>query len=248
MLRGVYAAAAGMVAEMRRQQSVANNLANMGTEGYKQDGAALAAFPAMLIQRTGPQPAQVGMLGTGVLATGKVLDLSQGPLKDTGNPLDLAISGQGFFAVQTAEGERYTRAGTFKVGQDGILCTQKGDPVLGEQGTLKVPEGAAVEVAPDGTVSADGKTLGRLLIMNSARPENMSKIGDNLFTAAPGSATQVQPGDARVVQGFTEEANVDGASAVVEAMSALRAYEAAQRVLKMQDQTLSRAIDEVGKA
>ena len=130
MLRGIYSATAGMVAEMKRQQNVANNLANVGTMGSSKMGYPLG------LPRTGhlavrPRPAAMGQLGTGVLATGAPLDLSAGPMRATNRTLDLALGGRGFFSVRTAEGDKLTRAGSFQLASDGTLVDPKGNPVLG---------------------------------------------------------------------------------------------------------------------
>ena len=247
MLRGIYTASAGMVAQMRRQQSVANNLANAATNGYKQDTSTITSFPSLRLWRTGSQPAAVGSLGTGVLATGSPLDLAQGPLKETGRALDLALGGRGFFAVRTADGDYYTRAGSLQLRADGVLANQDGAPVLGEQGPITLPDEDVV-IQPDGTVYAGGVRVDRLLVVDAPTPNALGKVGDNLLTCTAGAMQPVPAGETRLVQGCLEESNVDGAAAMVEAMAAMRAYEAAQRALQMQDSTLARAIDEVGKA
>ncbi len=247
MLRGIYSAAASMVAEMRRQQTIANNLANLATAGYKQDGVTLATFPSLDVWRTGQQPVHLGPVGTGVLAAGGGLDLSQGSLRETRRALDVAIAGRGFLAVRTEEGTLYTRAGSLQVLSDGTLVDAQGHPLLGEGGPIRVPEGD-VAFGPDGTMFAAGQPVGRLLVVDAPQPEGLTKVGDNLLSYAAGAMQAVPEAEVNVVQGYLEDSNVDGSAVMVELMAATRAYEAAQRAARLQDGTLERAIQEVGKA
>src|SRR5919199_5510377 len=144
MERGLYIAASGMLAEMVRQDQIANDLANASTPGYKPDRSTQRSFGRLLLQntRTG---ATVGPLGLGVRVDGTITDLSPGPIRETREPLDFAIVGDGFFAVQTPGGIRYTRNGQFTVSPDGFLATPLGGRVLGQNG-------APVRVGANGRV------------------------------------------------------------------------------------------------
>lgn len=247
MLKGVYSAAASMVAEMRRQQTIANNLANLATAGYKQDGVTLAGFPSLDIWRTGEQPIRLGPVGTGVIAAGGGLDLGQGPLRETGRALDVAIVGRGFFSVRTEQGTLYTRAGSLQMLPDGTLTDAQGHPLLGEGGPIAVPQGE-VTFGTDGTVYAAGQPVGRLLVVDAPQPQSLTKVGDYLLSYAAGAMQPVPEGGVNIVQGYLEDSNVDGSGVMVDLMAATRAYEAAQRAARLQDGTLERAIQEVGKA
>ena len=127
MERGLYIAASGMVAEQMRQDQIANDLANASTPGYKADRVTQRAFADLLLSNTATGQA-VGGLTTGVAADRMVTDVSPQPLRDTGEPLDLAIAGDGWFGVQTAQGTRYTRNGQFTAAADGTLTDQLGNP------------------------------------------------------------------------------------------------------------------------
>src|SRR3954451_2205422 len=166
MERGLYIAAAGMVAEMVRQDQIANDLANAATPGYKADRAEQRSFSDLLLQNT-KTGQTVGKLGSGPLITKQYTDLEPETVRDTGEPLDLAISGDGFFAVQTAQGVRYTRNGAFQAAADGTLTDQLGNRVLGQGG-------APVRVTADGTVAA--RAVG-VFAVNGAR-----KVGDSNFS------------------------------------------------------------------
>ena len=144
MIRGLYTGASGMLSEMARTDIIANNLANVNTLGFKKDRTIFRAFPEMNIHRV-DDPVQVGlnrvidpkpfigMLGTGVMVDEVNIDFSQGAIKTTSNPLDVAIKGEGFFQVQTPEGIRFTRDGNFSLNRDGYLVTKDGHYVLGKR-------------------------------------------------------------------------------------------------------------------
>jgi flagellar basal-body rod protein FlgG len=150
MVRGWYTGASGMRAQQWRLDAVANNLANIDTDGYKRDVAAFKAFPEMLLRRTDddgvyPHPFGsadaapiMGRLGTGVELNELYTAFEQGALKETQSDFDLALDGKGFFVVATPWGERYTRNGSFQLGKEGYLETKEGYPVLGENGVLRV--------------------------------------------------------------------------------------------------------------
>ena len=150
MIRGLYTAGSGMRAQQFRLDAVANNLANVATDGYKKDVAAFKAFPELLIRRQdddgvyqhpfGSADAApiVGKMGTGVELNELYTSFDQGPLKETSNDFDIAMDGKGFFCISTPWGERYTRNGSFQLGKEGILETKEGYPVLGENGILRI--------------------------------------------------------------------------------------------------------------
>lgn len=247
MLKGIYSATAAMAAEMKRQQTIANNLANVGTTGYKQDSTTIASFPSMLMWRVSDNPAAVGELGTGVMATETPVDLGQGALRRTDRPLDVALVGRGFFSVRTEQGDLLTRAGAFTVDAGGQLVTTNGDAVLGANGPITLPNDD-ITITADGTIYAGGQRIDRLLIVDATEGARVVKVGDNLLSVQGGTAQPVAQGEVSVLQGQLEEANVDTVGAMTGLMAALRAYESAQRALKMQDQTLQRAIEELGRA
>ena len=162
MIRGLYTGASGMVVQMERLNTIANNLANVNLTGYKRDTSIEKAFPELLLRRMNDDGVYifpfgsidtapiVGKLGTGVEENEVFTVFTQGALKATGNDFDLALQGKGFFTVQTDTGERYTRNGTFLLNREGYLVTKNGDLVLGEHGPIKLKENNFV-------VDQDGK-------------------------------------------------------------------------------------------
>jgi flagellar basal-body rod protein FlgG len=229
MDRGLYIAASGMLAEQIRQDQISNDLANASTPGYKSDRTAQRNFGALLLDNS-VTGAVVGPQGTAVQADQIVTDFAPKPSRDTGEPLDFAIAGEGFFAVQTAQGVRYTRNGQFTTSPQGLLVTAQGDPVLG-RGNRRL------------RVGADGRVDPRQLEVVTLR--NPRKQGDNLVTGTPQPAAATQ---GQVSAGALEASGADPARSMVDMIASLRAYESGQKVIQTIDETLGKAANQVGSA
>ena len=225
MDRGLYIAASGMLAEQVRQEQIANDLANASTPGYKADRTAQRAFGELLLSNSATG-AVVGAQSTAVQVDAIETDFSPKPARDTGEPLDFAITGEGFFAVQTDRGVRYTRNGQFSVSNDGRLTTAQGDPVLGRNGQ-------PIEVGADGRV--DPRLIG-VTTLTSPR-----KDGDSLVTGTPGGGPA---GEVRA--GALEGSGSDAARSMVDMIASMRAFEAGQKVIQTIDETLGKAANQVG--
>ncbi len=226
-----------MLAEEARQSLLASDLANVATPAYKPERAAVHAFGALLaVERA--SGALVGELGLGVsLAAGEV-ELSQGPLRETGDPLDVALQGEGFLVVHTPAGRRYLRGGRLAVDGQGRLVTSTGHPLLDDQGRVVVVEGEGFSLAADGTVSVGGRPVARLAVVTLEGP---AREGDGLYGGRPGT----RPDSTSVRQGWLEGSSVDTARTMVDALTSLRAFEALQRVIRAIDDSLGRAINGV---
>jgi flagellar basal-body rod protein FlgF len=226
MDRGLYIAASGMLAEQIRQDQIANDLANAATPGYKSDRTAQREFGELLLanRATG---ATVGAQSTAVQVDGIETDFTPKPSRDTGEPLDFAITGEGFFSVRTAQGVRYTRGGQFTVSPQGLLVTAQGDPVLGRGGRT-------VRVGDDGRVDPRSLEVVRL--------ENPRKEGDNLVAGTPAGTA----GTGQVRAGALEASGADAARSMVDMIASLRAFEAGQRVIHTIDETLAKSATQVG--
>ena len=225
MDRGLYIAASGMLAEMARQDLLANDLANASTPGYKADRATQHSFAEVLLQNT--QSGQtVGSLGTGSAITRQVTDFTPAPLRDTGEDLDFAVVGEGFFAVRSAQGVRYTRNGSFQQAANGELTDQLGNRVLGQNGQ-------PVRVAADGSVPPN--SLGVFTLRNP------SKAGDGLITG-----TAAGRGAGQVRSGALETSGIDPARAMIDMIASLRAFEAGQKAIQTIDRSLEQAASKVG--
>ncbi len=229
MERGLYIAASGMLAEQVRQDQLANDLANATTPGYKADRVSQHSFAQELDLVNRKSGAQIGALGTGVQIAEKRTDLTPAALKDTGEPLDLGIAGDGYFAIRTPDGVRYTRDGSFAAapGPPARLVDQAGDSVLG-------PDGQPVTLNADGTV--DASRVGVVSLTNVA------KAGDGRYT---GTVAAGGPTGA-VRTGAIESSGVDASRTMIDMIGSLRAFEAGQRAITTIDETLRLATGQVG--
>jgi flagellar basal-body rod protein FlgG len=233
MLEGLYSAAAGMQAQQQRIDTVANDLANVNTNGYKKSRV---AFRDLLYVRDASGNVQSG---AGAAATTIGRSFGQGAIRETGNQLDLAIEDGGFLQVRRADGTTaLTRDGALKLDLRGRLTTARGDLL---QPAVTVPAGTKesdVQIASDGTVSANNRPVGQIRIMTVRSPQALDSVGDNLFrpTAASGAATVSAGG--RLTQGAVEASNVDVADSMTEMIDAQRSFQLASKAIQMQDQLL----------
>jgi len=239
-VQGLYTAMSIMMAALSRQEAVARNLANASTTGYKAARVRVDDFEDMYLAL---QEGDTNALGLGVEAVEAVPDLSQGPLLETGRALDLAVSGEAFFVVETPDGARLTRDGSFGLNGNRELVTAAGYRVLGQDGPITLPEGE-VAVNEAGSVFVDGNLVAQLNLAVIEEPQKVQRVGDNLISAPFAPA---QPGEVRVLQGYLEGSNVDLADSATKLLEVTRVFEAAQRVVMMESQVTDAATDEVGK-
>ncbi len=237
MLEGLYSAAAGMAAQQERIDGVSNDLANVSTTGYKH---VRVGFRDLLYSAQGPASGPTVRAGAGAAARIVGRGQQQGPLQNTGEPLDLAIAGPGFFQVQRADGSTaLTRDGSFHLDAQGRLSTADG---LLVQPQVKVPPGTApsdVAIAADGTVRVGtGAPLGKLALVDVPAPDGLQATGGNLFNVTTASGATSAAAGATVKQGTLEGSNVDVGDAMVEMMDAERGYQLASKAIQMQDQML----------
>ena len=225
MERGLYIAASGMVSEMARQDLISNDLANASTAGYKSDTAVQGSFGELLLRNT-QTGETIGPLGEGSRIERQVTDLSAGPIKETGEDLDFAVEGDGYFAVRTGQGVRYTRNGQFTVSGNRQLTDQLGNAVLNQNGQ-------PVTVGADGKVAAGSVGV---FAVNNAR-----KTGDNFFQGAAAGR-----GTGQVRSGALEGSGADPVRAMTDMIASLRAFESGQKVISTIDSSLQKASTTVG--
>lgn len=245
MIRGLYTAAGGMMVEAARQETITNNLANSETSGFKKDLALQRSHAEQTVIRTGDgrQPVPIGTLGLGAVVDRIYTSYEQGSLQETGRTLDVALTGDGFFAVATPQGTRYTRNGAFSLDAGRRLVTDQGHPVLGTAGPIVLGEGE-LTVDQHGRIYVDGVFADKIEISSFADAGQLRKAGHSLFAAAEGQ--EGTPFAGQVRQGFLENANVQVVQEMVRMIAALRAYETNQRVIQAQDEILGKAANEVG--
>jgi flagellar basal-body rod protein FlgF len=233
----IYTAMTGARYLMDRQATLAQNLANASTNGYRSDTVALRAVPVQ-----GQTPST--RVFTVETTTGS--DFTQGPMQATGRNLDVAVQGSGWLTVQGADGnEAYTRAGSLQVGPDGTLQLPNGLPVQGDDGPITVPENAQVEIGTDGTISAkvpgqtNGVNVGKLKLVNPDAGD-LVKGTDGLFRTGSGEPADSDP-TVRVADGTLEGSNVNPIDAMVGMISAARQFDLQTRLLTTAEQNDQKA-------
>ena len=243
MDRLIYTAMSGAKATMTRQDALANNLANASTTGFRAD---LSAFRAVPVRGDGA-PTRVHSLE----ATAG-FDAAEGPLAQTGRPLDVAVRGPGWIAVQALDGnEAYTRAGALELSAEGTLQTLSGLAVMGDGGPIVVPQGASVTIGSDGTVTAKQGTtpptqVGRIRLVNPPAGE-LSKGPDGLMRSRGGEPAAEDPA-VRVVDGALEGSNVNAVESMVGLIAAARQFEMQMKMLQTAEGNEQRAARLLGPA
>ena len=236
MFRGIYSAATGMQTASRSQEVTAHNVAHGTVPGYRQFGVVQETFEQALdgVSEDGPR----SMIGARIAR--QFTDFRQGPIQQTSALLDLAINGDGFFAVQTPDGVAYTRDGVLRREGDGSLVNTSGYPILGQRGPITIsPQTTNLVIAMDGSVITDGIAGDKLRLVRFSDPTQLEPVGTTLFRA-PDEAGQL-PSQAPIQQGYREGSNVPFASAMVTMIQDLRHFEASQRALR----TISDAVAQV---
>lgn len=230
-----YVALARQSGLMREIQIIANNIANASTGGFRREGLIFAEH----VVDTGDAPSLS-------MASGTVrhVDLSQAGLTATGGTFDLAISGRGFFLVETPGGNRLTRAGAFTPSPDGELVNPDGHRLLDEAGgAVAVPRGAAVSIAGDGTVSSGGRPVARIGLWEPADPLTLGYRSGVMLEGG-----ELQPAEGGTIhQGFLEESNVNPLSEVARMVEVQRAYEMGQKFLEAEDDRIRGVIQTLGR-
>ncbi len=278
MVRGLYTAASGMMVQMDKMDAVSNNMANVDLTGYKKDYTANKAFPELLLRRMNTDIVRkfpigsidkapiVGQVGVGVELNEVYTDFKQGSFKQTENPLDVCLSGEGFFCVESNYGERYTRNGSFTLDENGLLVNKNGLPVLGEKGLIylkknnfKIDKMGNIytnpkwEDDPKRLVTMreneweDAQKIDKLKIVNFEQTRYLRKQGNSLWkdTRESGPAKIVPTGvETRVLEGFLEASNVNSVEEMVKMIEINRAYEANQRSVKTHDELTSKLVND----
>lgn len=245
MLNGIYTVARGMNAFQKENDVLSNNLANVSTVGFKGQQVVYQSFPEILMNRMDEKGKHViGTKGTGAQIIATYTNFQPGSLLKTDNPLDLAIEGSGFFAVQTPNGVAYTRAGHFTVNELGQMVTEEGYLLLGQNGPIQTM-GRAIQVGEDGSIAIEGMQEDQLQIVDFADPNQLERQGYNMYRAAQGA--QVVEATAAIRQGYTEASNVNVILGMTQMITATRLYEMSQKTIQAQDETLAKAVNDVGR-
>lgn len=243
MNSGMYSALSGNLAAMTRMDVISNNLANVNTPGFKKDKV---SFEGLLSSVTTPPAVPQSSTADPILQKENLfVDYSSGPVVQTGNPLDLTIDGDGFFAIETPQGIAYTRQGNFRLSADGTLVTADGYPVQGQGGGIRIT-GSRVEIDSKGVVMVDGVEGATISLFDFPKPYAMRKTGAAQFVPTdPAAVAQVATGQFR--QGHLEGSNVDTVSEMMQMIENSRYFEACQKVILSFNDLTSKAANELGR-
>lgn len=267
MSKGIYTAVSGAMAQNTRLDTIANNLANVNTPGFKRDGQLFREYLTAYEKEPGtitvPRiPASIesfydvqGGDKAYVDANGTYTDFSQGVLKPTGNKLDIAIEGDALFEVLTPQGVRMTRVGSFNVDGEGRLVTKQGYPVLregapGQDGAGREMrfESANVTIAPTGEVHDGNQVLGKIALVKVANKDALQKIGNSLYTLKESVESEVTvANNVNLHQGFIEASNVNAVREMTDMITATRVFESTQKGIQAYDQMMGKVSNEVSK-
>lgn len=257
MVKGLYTAYTGMVNEQNRMDIMTNNLANASTVGYKKEGSTSQSFDDVLTvkikdQSVGMRNVQkIGIKNPGVKIGENYTDYTQGSFRITDNTYDLALAGDGFFAIEFTNkaGEtdtKYTRAGQFTLNKDGYLVTEEGDYVLDTQNRrIRLNTLLDSKITDDGTIYQNDQAVARIQVTDFADYDYLEKYGETYYQPIEGAQTTAA--NAQVKSGYLEMSNVQVVSEMVNLISITRAYESNQKVIQTIDGSLDVAVNQIGK-
>lgn len=231
-----YIALSHQVALNDEMAVIANNIANIGTPGFRREGIIFAEYLAK-----SAKPAARAETLSYVSERGMARNIMSGPIEETGNALDVAIAGDALFVVETREGQRYTRSGHFRLDQTGQIITQSGDVVQGSNGPLLIqPDATEIIIADDGTISTDRGKVGQFQLVRFENDRQLEKAGNGLYrtSAAPAPAT-----DVTMIQGSIERANVQPVLEITRMIEIMRLYQNNQNLIQMEHERQKRVIE-----
>lgn len=256
MLRSLYTAYTGMINEQKRMDIMTNNLANSTTVGFKMESSTSQSFDKVLGIKIRDVSEAFNDYGIGHMSLGVKLgevftDYSQGALRETAGKYDLALSGEGFFAVRFVdkngnESTKYTRDGNFRLTKDGHVTDVYGNQLRTESGVLQVPlDSEDISIGIDGTVSVNNQVIDKIKVVDFENYDYIEKFGDNLYQTV-GGAAEKEP-QAQVLQGYIEQSNVNSVREMVNLITITRAYEAGQKMIQSSDTIMESAVNSVGR-
>jgi len=248
MSGAIYMAAAGAMNNKMRLEIISNNIANVNTSGYKEDRINFKGFE--LIDSTDVQEIKQNTPKVLLpISMGTRPDFASGAMQYTGNKLDVALDGDGFFSIKTPDGIRYTRSGNFTLNNEGLLVTQAGFPVLGDGGEIKIADidDQNFIIDEEGSISIDQKEINLLKIVDFSTTDSLKKVGDTLFAMEDPSVSEITPKNTKVKEGFLEGSNVNAVRSMINMIDAIRGYETYQKIIRSIDEVTGKTVNEVGR-
>ncbi len=225
MISGIYTLIDGALVHQLRFETISNNLANLSTNAFRKD---IISFSQALSMNYV-----------------SVTDFTPGPVRHTGNDLDVALEGQGFFKVQTPKGIRYTRDGAFTLNAQGVLVTRTGDVVLGENGPITIA-GGKMTITNDGQVVVDGTAVDKLMLVEFKRPQFLRKEGSSYYFHQGEENEVLAAAETSVKQSYLEDSNVNPTAEMIKMLEAFRSFESAQKAIQTIDEVTSKMINDQG--
>jgi len=257
MVKGLYTAYTGMLNEQKRMDIMTNNLANASTVGFKKEGSTSQSFNDVLAVKIKDESVglanvqRIGINNPGVKIGENYTDYTQGSFKVTGNTYDLALSGEGFFAIEFTNkaGEtstKYTRAGQFTLNKEGYLVTQEGDYVLDTSNRrIQIDPLKDTSITKDGIIAQNGVDLAQIQVVDFEDYDYLEKYGETYYQPLEGA--NITTSDATINSGYLEMSNVQTVTEMVNLISITRAYETNQKIIQTMDNTLEIAVNQLGK-
>ena len=243
MIQGIYTASRGMTPLLQQQDQIANNLANINTTGFKQSSLFVKSYHRFLVNDL-----QEPFAENEIKADEVYIDYREGPMKMTKAPLDCYLKGSGFFTIMTSDGIAYTRNGNFGLDPDGIIVTSDGSKVMGTEGFIRVERDLPVTITEDGEILQEEECKGVLKITDFEKPYNLRQCGEGRFSPLLPDNPERRPSSGfSIRQGYLEGSNVDMIRNMVRMIASYRNFEADQRALHAQDETLEKAVNQVGR-
>ena len=225
MISGIHNVLDGALLQKLRFDNISNNLANISTNAFKKD---IISFNQTLSMQYISET-----------------DFSPGPVIHTGNKLDLALASRGFFKIQTSDGIRYTRDGSFSINKEGFLTTQNGDKVLGRNGPIKI-NGSKVSIGSDGQVIVDNGHVDTILVVDTKKPQLLKKEGDSYYLYQGGDEDLFQADNFDIRQSYLEKSNVNPTEEMIKMIETFRAYESAQKAIQCMDEMTNKMVNDQG--
>jgi len=243
MENAILVALSRQIALQRKMEITANNMANVNTAGYKADSLKFEEYISPIARERGfeGRDRRVSFVRNPMM----VRDYGQGQLRQTGRPLDIALSGDGWLVVKTPRGERYTRNGQLHLNNDGILVSNEGYPVLGENGEISFAGGESdIVIGRDGSIAGRDGIRDRLRLVEFSAPQALKKEGSSLYNSAesPSPAQKTS-----VIQGSYESSNVSAMKELTQMIETVRAYSSVSQMLKANDESRGKAIEQLGR-
>lgn len=255
MVKGLYTAYTGMIQQQKRMEVMTNNLANSDTNGYKKEGATSVSFSDVYAAKIKDESEfflnrRIGTMNMGAKIGETYTNFDQGPIEVTDNKYDFALDGQGFFQISYTNkagqtSTKFTRDGSFTLDQQGYLVTDDGDFVLGQNGPIRLDLNVEAKVDTLGNIYQNGQRVDQFALADFADYNYLSHYGENFFDMVQGGT--MQPANCKVVQGVLEASNINVVEEMVSMIQIQRNYESNQKVIQSIDETLDKAVNQIGK-